>query len=71
MQIVDMEMHDIKLIGALEYMLQHQQMMCHLVYAVLVQPQGAPAGGYQSRGSHGVATGEKRDFMAQAGQLFC
>jgi hypothetical protein len=41
-----MEMDYVKLVGAAKHLLQEQNVMRHLVHAVLVQAQGAWARGY-------------------------
>ena len=63
MQVIDVKMDDIEFRGALKDMLEHQYLIRHLVCAVLVQPQGAPARSDQSGRRLGVPTGKERYFV--------
>ena len=65
-----MEMDYVKLVGAAKHLLQEQNVMRHLVHAVLVQAQGAWARGNESGLRHRVTTGEEGHLVALADQLF-
>lgn len=69
-EIVDVEMKDVKFGGLLEGFFDQQDEVGDLVEAVFVQAQGAPAGGHQPRLGHRVAAGKQRHLVALAHQLF-
>jgi len=46
-QVIDMEMNNVKFTGALKQLFQHHDVVCQLIDAIFVQPQGALAARHQ------------------------
>ena len=59
MQVVDVEMNDVEVLFFSENMLQHQDMVGELVFAVRVQAQGFRAHGNELGAGHRVTAGKE------------
>src|SRR4030095_11504625 len=70
MQIIDVKMNHIELVGVLKHPVEHNQVMRHVINTPLIQPKRAGASGNQSGLRDRVATCEKSHVVSIADQFF-
>lgn len=72
-KIVDMEMDDVEFIAdhMFENFVEHHKVMCNLIDATCVEPQGFRRPGNQSCRREGIATCEQSDVVTLLHEFFC
>ena len=71
MHIINMEVNDVELIGALQHFFQHYKMMGELILAfIVIQTKSLRATGDQARSRLGVTAGEKCDVVPGVDERF-
>jgi hypothetical protein len=70
MQIIHVEMDNVKIFRAPEHFVQHDHVICQRIAAIGIEPQGADAGRNQFRRGDGIAASEQSNLMALPNQLF-
>ena len=68
-QVINMEMDHIELMSAVKHLLQHQDVVSHLVRATLIQPQRAPAHRHETGLRYRVTACEQGHVMTLANQF--
>jgi hypothetical protein len=69
MELIDMEVQDVEIVGTFAHTVQHQHRIWNRIAHVRVEPQGGRRATDKPRGGDGIAAREQRHVMAQAHKL--
>jgi hypothetical protein len=71
MQVIDVEMDDIKLVHMLKNLFHHHDVVHQLVRAMLIETQGTPTCSNQPGFGDGIAARKKRNVVTLLDQFLC